>query len=74
MYRKIISVYCKNHSGYSDASSGQYLEFWVLILADHRVINFSAIELPTKERYKISQSPVYRIKKSYIFRLFSVDI
>ena len=53
MCRKIMSVYCKNHSDYSGAGCGQYLEFLVLILVAHRVINCSAVKLPTKEKYKI---------------------
>lgn len=53
MCKKIMFVYCKNHSDYSGTVCGQYLEFLVLILAAHRVIYCSAFKLPTKEKYKI---------------------
>jgi hypothetical protein len=69
-----MSVYCKNHSDYSGAGCGQYSQFLVLILADHKVTNCSGIKLPTKERHKMSQSLVFRIKNvipTSIYFIFS---
>ena len=49
-----MSAYCKNHSDYSGTGCGQYLEFFMLILAHLRVIKFSAVITSNKGKVQNS--------------------